>query len=78
MLLYLGKCAGFEVVCDKCDFSEVIDDKDNAFLVRHVAREKGWRIRIEPNGLPMEGGYVYLCPKCRQREESYPSKGGLT
>lgn len=74
MLFYLGRCAGFEVICDICGFSEVIDN-DDAVLVRHVARKKGWRIRIEPNGPPMEGGHVYLCPECRGREESYPAKG---
>jgi hypothetical protein len=73
MLFYLGKCAGFDVVCDKCDFSEHLDD-DDIIYARRTARVKGWRIRIESNIPRMEGGYVYLCPTCRESEESRPGK----
>jgi len=73
VLFHLGKSAGFDVVCDKCDFTEIIDN-DDVFLVRYIAREKGWRVQRELNGSPTEGGYVYLCPRCRQREESRPGK----
>jgi hypothetical protein len=72
MLFHLGKSAGFDVVCDKCDFTEIIDN-DDVFLVRYIAREKGWGVRRELSGPPMEDGYVYLCPTCRQREESRPA-----
>jgi hypothetical protein len=75
VLIYLGKCAGFDVVCDKCDFSEHVDAED-VFDARHVARAMGWRIRVESNISPrIEGGNIYLCPSCREREESYPGKG---
>lgn len=73
MLFYLGKCAGFDVVCDKCDFAEHVDAED-VFYARYFARNKGWRIRTEAKISNIEGGYVYLCPKCRSYEESYPWK----
>jgi len=73
MLFYLGKCAGFDVVCDKCGFSEHTEAED-VFDARHFARGRGWRIRIESNISPMEGGNIYLCPACREHEESYPVK----
>lgn len=75
MLFYLGKCAGFDVICDKCVSSEHIEDDDIVYA-RRAAWVKGWRIRIESNVPMMEGGYVYLCPKCREREESCPGKEG--
>lgn len=74
MLLYLGRCAGFDVVCDNCGFSEHLDD-DDIFYARYNARNKGWRIRVEANVYNIEGGNVYLCPSCKGREESYPGKG---
>jgi hypothetical protein len=74
MLLNLGRCAGFDIVCDRCDFSEHLDDDDIVYA-RRAARVKGWRIRIESNVFNIEGGYVYLCPTCRAHEESYPGKG---
>jgi len=74
MILNVGRCAGLEIICDKCGFSELHFDTDDIFEVRRAARTMGWRIRIEPDGPPMEGGYVYLCPECREREESRPGK----
>jgi len=73
MLFHLGKRAGFDVVCDKCDFSEHVE-VDDIVYARRALRVKGWRIRIESNVARMEGGYFYLCPTCREREESCPGK----
>lgn len=75
MLDYLGKCAGFDVVCDKCDFSEHVEAED-VFDARHFARTNGWRIRGESFGPSIDGGRVYLCPECKRREESCPAKEG--
>jgi len=73
MLLNLGRCAGFDIVCDKCDFFEHIEAED-VFDARHLARGRGWRIRGESYGSRLEGGIIYLCPTCKRREESYPAK----
>jgi len=68
MLFSLGKCAGIDVVCDKCGLSGHFDI-DDVLGAHYAARAKGWRIRVESNGPRMEGGYVYLCPECRKIEE---------